>query len=239
MKFTTVVLILSSIVATAHVSAVATGLLSNSGGGGGHGGERGGSGDGSGNRDRDSGVNNSGFSKRHLVVPENNLHNLLRRPAGIVDQRLKAIWNSYHQETDSTVETTTGRSLQQQAVREAVDEFRAQLVRQVQEFVDARAVTARDVSQDIQDIVDQYVDTAVESVLQSSFEAEAEERTYLHASEPALRARVLIWLDGLDRALFAQVWETLAQRGLVRLRSHAHHDYKDHVEDHVSSVYKD
>ncbi|KAI9238394.1 MAG: hypothetical protein BYD32DRAFT_435760 [Podila humilis] len=228
MKFTTVVLILSSIVATAHVSAIATGSPSNSGGGGGHG--RGGGGDA---RGGDSG----GFSKRHLAVPDNNLHNLLRRPVGIVDQRLKAIWNSYHQETDSTVETTTARSLQQPAVREAVDEFRAQLVRQVQEFVDARAVTARDVSQDIQDIVNQYVDTTLESVLQSSLEAEAEERTYLHASEPALRARVSIWLDGLDRVLFAQVWENLAQRGLVRLRDHAHHD--DHVEDHASSIYKD
>ena len=86
-------------------------------------------------------------------------------------------------------------------------------------------------------------------MLQSSLEdSEVEEQKYHQhapASEPALRARVSIWLDGLGRTLFAQVWETLAQRGLVKLRSHTHQDCEDHgleydhVYDRILSVYKD
>ncbi|KAG0028212.1 hypothetical protein BGZ81_004938 [Podila clonocystis] len=242
MRFTTFVLVLSTIVATAHVSAVATGSPSYSGGGRQTGGGGGG-----------SGGDSTGFSKRHLVIPDSSLHNLLRRPASIVDQRLKAIWNSYRQEgqQEPNTATTTARSMQRKAVHDAVAEFRAQLIQQVQDFVDARAVTARDVSQDIKDLVTQYVDTSLETWLLSSLaDSEVEEQTVHHryASEAGLRARVSIWLDGLGRTLFAQVWETLAQRDLVKLRSRVDHDCGDHkdkskieydhVEDRVLSVYK-
>ncbi|KAG0084912.1 hypothetical protein BGZ92_009472, partial [Podila epicladia] len=181
MRFTTIVLVLSTIIATAHVSAIATGPPSSSGGGGDQ--KTGGGGS----------AGSNGFSKRHLVVPDSNRHNLLRRPAGIVDQRLKAIWNSYRHEEEPSTATTTTRSMQRQAVHDAVAEFRAQLVQRIQEFVDARAVTARDVSQDIQDLVNQYVDTALESVLISNLEdSEIEEQSIHHrpaASEAGLRAR--------------------------------------------------
>ncbi|KAG0353128.1 hypothetical protein BG005_007520 [Podila minutissima] len=240
MRFTTIVFVLSTIIATAHVSAVTTGTPSSSGGGQGQ--KTGGGG----------GGNDNGFSKRHLVVPDSNLHTFLRRPAGIVDQRLKAIWNSYRQEEEPSTATTTTRSMQRQAVHDAVAEFRAQLVQRVQDFVDARAV-ARDVSQDIQDLVNQYVDTTLESVLLSNLEdSEIEEQAIHHrpaASESGLRARVSIWLDGLGRTLFAQVWEDLTQRNMVS-RSRVDHDCGDHnggkskikydhVEDRVLSVYKD
>ncbi|KAF9322643.1 hypothetical protein BG006_002188 [Podila minutissima] len=243
MRFTTIVFVLSTIIATAHVSAVTTGPPSSSGGGQDQ--RTGGGG---------SGGNDNGFSKRHLVVPDSNLHTFLRRPTGIVDQRLKAIWNSYRQEEERSTATTTTQSMQRQAVHDAVAEFRAQLVQRVQDFVDARAVTARDVSQDIQDLVNQYVDTALESFLLSNLEdSEIEEQAIHHrpaASESGLRARVAIWLDGLGRTLFAQVWEDLTQRNMVRLRSHVDHDRGDHnggrsktkydhVEDRVLSVYKD
>ncbi|KAG0327758.1 hypothetical protein BG000_000804 [Podila horticola] len=241
MRFTTIVLVLSTIVATAHVSAVSTHTPSYS--------EVGGGGQQSG-----GGNDNGGFGKRHLVVPDSSLHNFLRRPAGIVDQRLKAIWNSYRQEEEQGPNTSaTTRSVQRKAVNDAMAEFRTQLIQQVQDFVDARAVTSRDVSQAIQDLVNQYVDTSLETVLLSSLaDSEAEEQTIHHrpaASEAGLRARVSIWLDGLGRTLFAQVWETLAQRGLVRLRGDVDHDCGDHssdkiieydrVEDRVLSVYKD
>ncbi|KAG0026590.1 hypothetical protein BGZ82_009392 [Podila clonocystis] len=241
MRFTTFVLVLSTIVATAHVSAVATGSPSYSGGGRHSGGSGGG-----------SGGDGNGFSKRHLVVPDSNLHNFLRRPAGIVDQRLKAIWNSYRQEQqEPNTATATERSMQRKAVHDAVAEFRAQLIQQVQDFVDARAITARDISQDIKDLVTQYVDTSLETLLLSNLaDSEVEEQTvhHRHATEAGLRARVSIWLDGLGRTLFAQVWETLAQRDLVKLRSRVDHDCGDHndkskieydhVEDRVLSVYK-
>lgn len=142
MRFTTIVLVLSTIVATAHVSAIRTGFPSDS---------RGGEGGGGGQQNGGSGGNDSGFGKRHLVVPDSSLHNLLRRPAGIVDQRLKAIWNSYRQEEEQGPNTSaTTRSLQRKAVNDAMAEFRTQLIQQVQDFVDAQAVTSRDVSQVIQ-----------------------------------------------------------------------------------------